>query len=192
MARGRKRKQGKRTPSGQLSRAGKFERILPNEHAQAMQAMFGDNYSDPIGRAYASGLLGRTDSEGNYVMPDEAKAILDTARALFRAYWQAYCVGPYQSAIADKTGGYEALPDAERLQAIKRREEWLNECLRCVDRMGVRRQFDALVIDVNPDQGPAWLDALIFGDPSASDKGKLRAALDALEAIANDRLTRAA
>lgn len=141
-----------------------------------MQSLYGTDGADQIGRAYRWGLLG----EGN-----EAKALLDLSRKLANAYWRAFTTGPIVSAIADKTGGSIVDLDHEK---IKRQEQWLTECLRFVDRMGVRRSFDQLVIDVNPDHGPPWLDNLIFArrthkhaDPM--DERRLREALDGLCAL---------
>lgn len=177
---GRKPKQGKRTESGRLSRAGMpavtFDK--GTERTQAMQALYGPDGSDAIGRAYRAGLLG----EGS-----EAKAILDTARKISNAYWVAYETGRYQNPLADRTHGSTVNLDHER---IKRREIWLSECLSFVKHMGpqVRRAFDQLVIDVNPDSGPQWLEHLIWAKrhDKPSDmrcEQALRAALDALEQL---------
>lgn len=186
-ATGRKSKSGKRTPSGRLSRA--KDCIVPvydrgTERTQMMRAFYGEQGSDAIGRAYQAGLLG----EGS-----EAKALLDTARRIANAYWQAFSTGSYQCALGDKSFGNTADLDHER---IKRREIWLGECLNTVSRMGVRRQFDQLVIDVNPDCGPSWLDSLVWNakqnlhrksheqiNPPSHDLKSLRAALDALEIL---------
>lgn len=171
---GRKRKPGPRTKSGRL--------ITPldrgTERVQAMQALYGPDGCDAIGRAYRAGLLG----EGN-----EAKALLDTARSISGAYWVAYEQGRYQCALGDRSFGNVAHIDQAK---VKRREEWLNECLTVVNRMGrdVRRAFDQLVIDVNADSGPAWLDAMIWHTkrkvpvPSAA-LVQFRKALDALEVL---------
>ena len=183
---GRKRKQGKRTPSGRLSRAGvppvTFDR--GTDRAQAMQVLYGPDGADAIGRAYRAGLLANLHHEG-----DKAKAMLDTARKIANAYWQAYETGRYQCTLGDKSGGSVAILDHER---IKRREQWLEEVLAFVNGMGrdVRRAFDQLVIDVHPDHGPTWLDAIIYAkrtgkpvDPRC--EGLLRRALDPLELLAN-------
>lgn len=178
---GRKRKPGKRTKSGQLSRAGMVPYDRGNERAQAMRALYGDNWSDPIGRAYEAKLLG----EGS-----DAKAMLDFARSLHVAYWRAYIVGPIRCTLA--TSGGKLTGDVIDFDAAKtrKREDWLNASLSFVTGMGVRRTFDQLVIDVNPDHGPDWLDRIIWDErknkatASASDHAKLRAALDALETLA--------
>jgi len=152
---GRKRKQGRRTASGQLSRAGIPSYDKGNERAQAMQALYGQDGCDAIGRAYRAGLLG----EGN-----EAKALLDLARALSNAYWATYASGKITCSIGDKTGG--AVVDIDDARTLKR-EKWLNACLAHVGSMGDRYRlaFDQLVIDINPDCGPQWLDRIITGRP---------------------------
>lgn len=149
-----------------------------------MRAFYGEQGSDAIGRAYQAGLLG----EGS-----EAKALLDTARRIANAYWQAFSTGSYQCPLGDRSFGNTADLDHER---IKRRELWLGECLALVSKMGVRRQFDQLVIDVLPDSGPSWLDSLVWTakqnlhrkaheklEPASHDQRTLRAALDALERL---------
>lgn len=180
---GRKRKPGARTKTGRLSRAGVMPYDHGTERAQAMKALYGDNWADAIGRAFAAGLLGE---------PDRAKPLLDHARAIHAAYWQAYTTTPLGSCLrnagSSRTTGSDVIDfDAER---IKRREQWLNETLRIVATMGVRRQFDQLVIDVNPDNGPAWLDRLLWdkrtgkNTSSESDHSAFRAAMDALVKLA--------
>lgn len=178
--RGRKSKAGKRTKSGQLSRAKPVTPLFDHgtERAQAMQVFYGQDGADAIGRAYRSGFLGTG---------AEAKAKLDTARRIAGAYWQAYSTGRITCTLGDRTGGSVVDLDHEK---IKRREQWLNEVLRYVERMGARSQFDQLVVDVNPDCGPPWLDRLIYAKRTGeqqdiADLRALRAALDPLEVLAN-------
>lgn len=172
---GRKRKQGARTKTGRLSRAiVNFDR--GTERAQAMQVLYGTDGCDAIGRAYRSGLLG----EGN-----EAKALLDLSRKLSNSYWRAFETGAIRSAIAEKTSGSVIDLDNEK---AKRQEAWLTESLRIVDGIGIRRSFDQLVIDVNPDGGPVWLDNLILAKRAEKtadpiDEKRLRDAMDGLFAI---------
>lgn len=176
---GRKRKSGNRTDSGRLSRAG----LGPDrgtERTQAIQALYGPDGADAIGRAYRAGLLG----EGS-----EAKALLDTARRISNSYWQAYATGTYTCPLADRTHGSVIDLDHEK---IKRREQWLNECLTLTRRMGPQtdRAFRQLVVDVNPDQGPPWLDRLCWAaqrsdQPASPDSNTLSAALVALGALAS-------
>lgn len=175
---GRKRRQGKvREPNGRASRVvyPAFDR--GTEHTQAMQALYGQDGCDAIGRAYRAGLLG-----------DDAKALLDIARSISNAYWIAYATGVYQCPLGERTHGSVADLNHER---IKRRELWLAGCLDDVRRMGstVDRAFRQLAIDVNPDSGPGWLDRLCFAartnkPADIADSHTLRAALDALEMLA--------
>jgi hypothetical protein len=135
-----------------------------------MQSLYGPDGSDAIGRAYRAGLLG----EGS-----DAKALLDTARRIAAAYWQAYSTGSYTCPLGNRTHGGVADLDHER---IKRREEWLRDCLAKVKH---RTQFDALVIDVNPDSGPEYLDRIIYAKrtstrPDEMDAQRLRFAIKAL------------
>jgi hypothetical protein len=180
---GRKRKNGRREPNGRPQRKTKTVRLVAaidrgSDHAQAMQVLYGNDGCDAIGRAYRAGLLGT----GN-----DAKAMLDMARSLSNAYWQAYEVGGFRSPIADRTHGGSASIDQER---VRRRETWLRESLESVARMGspVRRAFNQLCIDVNPDCGPRWLDDLVFAERRGvpgdmADRSSLRMALDALEML---------
>ncbi len=180
MGKGRKRKNVKRERNGRASRAGYPRRIEGNMRAQAMQVLYGTDGCDAIGRAFRSGLLG----EGS-----DAKAMLDTARSIANAYWQAYETGAIRCTLAEPMSGTVTDIDHER---IKRREEWLAENMEVVNRMGheVRRAFDQLVIDINPDHGPLWLDRLCYAERTHAveaknaDQRALRAALDALEALA--------
>lgn len=174
---GRKRKQGPRTPTGRLSRANAvpaFDR--GTERTMIVQALYGANGSDAIGRAYQSQLLG----EGS-----EAKALLDTARRIANCYWVAYSTGTYRCPLGDRTHGNVTDMDCEK---IKRREEWLNACLATVERMGLRSQFDALVINVHPDSGPVFLDNIIYAkrigkEPQPLDHQRLSLAIKALSAL---------
>lgn len=149
---GRTRRQAKREKNGRASRAGVPRFDKGTERAQAMTAPYGQDGADAIGRAYRAGLLGQG---------SDAKALLDMARRISNAYWQAYETGRYACPLADRTHGTVAILDHQR---IKRREEWLNDCLDHVRRKGpvARRAFYQLVIDVNPDCGPHFLDRLCF------------------------------
>ncbi len=173
MKAGRKRKPGPRKNGRLVVAIDKG-----TERTQAMQALYGPDGCDAIGRAYRAGLLG----EGS-----EAKAMLDLARSIAGAYWIAYEQGRYQCALADRSFGNVTPIDQA---AVKRREQWLAACLDDVNRMGrdVRRAFDQLVIDVHPDAGPAWLDEAVWYAkrrqpvPNAA-LIHLRKALDALEML---------
>lgn len=171
MAKGYKRKTGKRTKSGRLSRAGVSPVRIDrgSERAQAMRELYGDNCSDAIGRAFERGLLGSG---------TEAKSMLDTARAIHRAYWSNYANGPVRCALADRNGA--AVRDDEERE--RRQEAWLTQMLKIAARGGhtVRVLFDQLVVDINPDCGPLWLDRLLARDGNGEDWGRLATALDAL------------
>jgi hypothetical protein len=169
---GRRRKPGPRTATGaRPSRAGHvpaFDR--GSDRTQAMQALYGPDGSDALGRAYRAGLLG----EGS-----DAKALLDTGRRIANAYWQAYATGSYKCPLGDRTHGNIADMDHEK---IKRREEWLRDSLAKIKH---RTQFDALVIDVHPDSGPEYLDRIIYAKrtstiPDELDAQRLRFAIKAL------------
>lgn len=177
MAKGRPRKKGKREKSGRPSRAGvpRFDR--GTERAQAMTEFYGTDGCDAIGRAYRHGLLGSG---------QEAKNLLDTGRKVAKAYWQAYETGKIGCTLGERTGGSVVNLDHER---IKRREDWLTESLGIVSSLGARRVFDQLVIDINPDSGPDWLDRLCDADrtderQNLTDISKLRQAVYALQAVA--------
>lgn len=181
MGKGRKRKQGARTKSGRLSRAGQPRYDKGTERAQAMQALYGADGADAIGRAYRAGLLGSG---------SEAKALLDTARKVSNAYWAAYEVGGAFCTLGDKNhGGTAPVPP----EVVRRREEWLNGCLDTVKALGhaKRRCFEQLVVDVNPDCGPHWLDRLCYAHRSRgvmiepADATALENALTALAELAD-------
>lgn len=169
--RGRTRKPGPRTPSGQLSRA-RIDR--GNERAQAKQAKYGTDGYDALGRAFRSGLLGI-----------HGQTLLNTGRAICKAYWPMLQIGKEGCTLSTSIGGHRI--DTERDAA---REVWLLSQVRTIDAMGhdVRRAFDDLVIDLNPDYGPLWLDRLIARSPYPGDGDKLCKAIDALEMLAGVRM----
>lgn len=176
MAKGRKRKQGKREANGRLSRVGEVRFDTGTARAKLKFEQYGTDGADAIGRAYQAGLLG-----------EHGDAIRDTARKVFRAYWPMLEIGAYRCTLSDPSGANDNLTDPER---IKAREEWLTSILRRVDRMGhtSRKAFDSLVIDVHPDQGPKWLDSLIWHRKHAkpyptSDAQWLTLAIDAINEI---------
>lgn len=172
----RKRKPGRRTPSGRLSRAKLQPYDRGTERAQMIRAIYGTDCTDAIGRAYRAGLLG-----------DEAvaKPRLDLGRHLAALYWRHLKQGGWRCALADSNAGAVVIANPER---ERRREAWLVETLRAVDALGrpVRRAFDELVIDPWPDEGPAWLDRLILASrcrdrPERADMQTLAKAVAALD-----------
>lgn len=182
MAKGRKRKAGPRERNGRLARtAPLIDR--GTERAQARTAMYGTDGTDPIGRAHYHGLLG----------PD-ADTLKSAARQMFRAYWPMFGVGALRSAIGGSGGPTPANDDnlpPEALQRKIERERWYMDKLAEVDALGrdYRRAFGQLVIDINPDEGPAWLDRAInakrvFLDADRVDADTLAKALVGLRIIA--------
>lgn len=173
---GRKRKQGKRTKSGQLSRAGEPSIVKGSERAQAMQALYGQDGADAIGRAYRAGLLGDD---------NEAKALLDVGRKMARIYWRAYEVGPVSCTLGDKDFGTITATDNAKAKAA---EEWLERNLGRVGLMGtpMRKAFDQMVINPMPDHGPRWLDRLCWQarrnmDMDPADISMLALAIEGLQ-----------
>jgi len=179
MARGRKRKQGKREPNGRLSRKGQARIQFDHgtERAQVKFNQFGTDGADAIGRAYQAGLLG-----------ENADMLRDTARKIARAYWPMLEVGSYRCTLNNSFGGSSDDEDDGR---GKRREDWLTSVLRRADALGRkgRRAFDELVIDIQPDSGPVWLDRVINAqkrraEVPLNDAAQLRMAIEVLEAVA--------
>lgn len=175
-----KRKTGKkRTASGRLSRAKdnldapKFDH--GTERAAAKFLRFGTDGADAIGRAYVSGLLGKG---------QDAKTLLDTARAIFRAYWAWYEIGPIRCTLADRNSGAGVDNDSDR---EAKQEAWLNDMLSKAGKQGFNKRtwFDELVIDQNPDCGPIWLDAILERRSTAMDELKLQTVLGILNDCAN-------
>lgn len=171
--RGRQRKPGKRTPSGQLSRAGQtFDR--GSERTQAMQARFGVHYCWAMGRAYASGLLG----EGV-----EALNRYQAAKRFVKLHARFYGGSAYHCPLDRSPGGngHVSLSVGEDQE---RDRQWLRTATDAMDVAGARPYFDALVSVLNIDQGPFWLDSLIAGGRDHRDRMLLDAAIVALDIIA--------
>lgn len=177
--RGRPRKAGKRTTGNRPSRAGIEPNIVkPNLVTAAKVEMFGNHGADAIGRAYAAGLLG----EGS-----DAKRLLDIGRRMHVAYW-CELPGGYRCALDVRlpSSGEES---ADRAAYVKRQNAWLNERLDVLKRMhDHRRAFDGLCIDPHPDDGPQWLDEVIWAErhgrtASAAAQAMWSKALAALKAI---------
>ncbi len=161
--RGRPRKAGPREANGRLARS----IVKGNDRAQERLALYGQDGTDALGRAYVRGLLG-----------SDAKQLLDMGRAIARAYWSWYEVGPYACPLGIRTGsGIPADPEREA-----RQEDWLNAQLAIRDRhpFAQRQLFDQLVIAINPDEGPEWLDRLLTRKGDADDWARLAAALEVL------------
>lgn len=178
MARGRPRKAGKRTKSGQLSRSGANDnrRVTGNDRAVANQKRYRSNGHDPIGRAFETGLLGLQDGKPCQM----ARVRLDTARAMYRAYWPMLGIGRVGCTLGERNG-----PNGHgNLKA----EQWLKRQLDIVGPMGTaeRQAFDDLVLDGHFDEGPIWLDRLIAKQPNAKDEQRLNLAIAVIDRLANN------
>lgn len=168
MPKGRKRKQGKRTPAGQLSRAG--QRAKPSDWVQAQQDRFGNHYGSALGRAYASGLLG----EGN-----EAKARYDAGKKFTLRYTRTFGGDSYTCPLGDRSGSNDNHdPERDRHQ-----QEWLFEMMNKLDHAGVRPYLDQLLSSLYVDTGPYWLTDLLAGKRHPADVMVLNAAIKALDII---------
>lgn len=188
---GRKRSPGKRTASGALARAPKWD--YGCEGVQRRRALYGRPTAttsskgkrkpdegqtfDALGRAWSAGLLG-----------ERADELRDGGRIIAAQYWRAYGFRTPDSLARFQPSDGVGLLDSDREKII---EAALNDALDTVKRHGrdVRRAFDQLVIDLSPDCGPAWLDRIIFakrqGKPIAeADDNMLRLALIGLKEIA--------
>lgn len=175
MAKGRKRKDGKRTKTGRLSRAGLPSRDKGTDRTQDRQSVYGTDGSDAIGRAYRMGLLG-----------DDADNLLIGARRIFADYWPMMGQGVERCSLGDRaSGGYALDYSVEAMERQKEREGRLTSLLRRIDAMGhsTRSAFDGLVININPDYGPTWLDRIISGDATQADRAKLDMAIHALRSV---------
>jgi len=78
----------------------------------------------------------------------------------------------------------------ERASREEAREKALNKSLCLIEKRGraVRSAFDQLVIDLNPDHGPDWLDRIIAAkrcgeQPRMGDARLLALAVEGLDAI---------
>lgn len=172
MARGRKRKAGPRC-NGKSDRPSRAA-IGPdrgNTQTQAKHDRYGQDGVDAIGRAYCSGLLG----EGN-----EAKALLDTARALSHTYRQTFTIGPITCAIATRTYG-NGDPEYDRTALA---QAAIKAKLTAIARKGWRAPFYELVIEQHPDSGPQWVDRLITKQARPADRARLAIAIEAIALVA--------
>lgn len=153
MARGRPRKSGKRTKSDRLITP--QTRDNGTEAAQARRDIFGENGCDAIGRAYTIGVLGQ-----GHIATDR----LRIARQLFAWYWPSVGMPGYTCALNQEPRGHspEITPEQhrEQLERERRMNARLAEARKCGHE--AYRAFDQLVIDVNPDCGPDWLDLLVM------------------------------
>lgn len=156
---GRARKMGKRTAKGRLSRAKDAVFDRGSDRAQERKAQFHGHGYDAVGRAFEAGLLGRDAGRPTA----RAKMLMDLAQQLFRRYWRHFGIGPVGCTLGRaETGGGKGANEAGIDDGVNdaEQEAWLLRMLAMVPRRE-RRVFYELVIDINPDTGPIWLDRLI-------------------------------
>jgi hypothetical protein len=134
---------------------------------------------DALGRAYCAGLLGGG---------DQAQRRLLAGRKIASQYWRVYGFSTPDSLarFQPQHGAGPINPDQERI-----REDTLNDGLSLARSRGrdVARAFDQLVVDLNPDQGPAWLDRIVYAHrckktAAEPDTNMLRLAIEGLDQIA--------
>lgn len=187
---GRKRgKLSKGQPAGSRSASGRLRardplRVGPCDGIVRRRAMLGvaadDRETfDALGRAWAAGLL--------HPDPARAKAMLDAGRRMAAQYWRSYgFLTPDSLARFQPSAASAPANDDDQ----RRREEALTSSLDAVLKIGrsTRFAFDQLVIDMNPDSGPPFLDRIIFAHrqrqkASETDYALLRRACDGLEVV---------
>lgn len=143
---------------------------------------------DAIGRAWAGRLL-----EGREI---ESTRLRDRAREIAGLYWRHLCPrgattvsSLYANMVSEENPSAAARPvviAAEAEERERRQEARLLRIVRLADAQGqeARAAFDELVIDINPECGPPWLDRLLSPKPnSESDLRKLDKALRCLGVV---------
>ena len=153
-------------------------------HVPALSKALRDDTFDAIGRAYSGGLLDAFRAE-----PGD---IRDAARAFAVLYWRKLPApnpvsGLYRNMVPGLVEELPAGVDRERaiLDADERdeaQERRLNQILFAFQRRGggARAAFDQLVIDCFADDGPPWLDRLLQGRGSLTDRDMLNRAVGAI------------
>ena len=185
------RKLRKGQPKGSRSASGRkrdrtVQRVEPCDGVLRKRSFYGaaandTDYADAIGRAYSAGLLGNG---------EKAKDLLNAGRKVAWQYWAVfkpeYPTPDTLARFQPQSGGAPVDPDRERIL-----EDALTDTLTMLNRYGrdVRRAFDKLVIDMNPDCGPAWLDRIITAQrakqtAAEGDMNMLRLAVIGLEMVA--------
>ena len=135
---------------------------------------------DALGRAWQAGLL-HNDRQ-------RAKVLLDAGRKIAAQYWRVYGFPTPDSLARFQPQDARGIMDPAK---EKIREDALNDALEIVGKRGrvVRKYFDELVIDMNPDAGPRWLDRIIFAHrrrerAAEQDYAWLKLAIEGLETVA--------
>lgn len=176
MGRGRPAKSGRRTKSGALARNNYPQPAYDRgtERVQAMKARYGEHYSTALGRAYAAGLLG-----------DEQQAMdrYQAGKKFARLYSRLIDVHPYTCPLDNSPRGGNVV-DLEYDERGMAEQQWLFEAMDKLDRIGARPWLDQLISIMHIDHGPAFLDRLLSGGRDPCDRTLLKAALDALDALA--------
>lgn len=180
----RPRKQGKRTAKGRISRAKAASFDRGSDRAQERNARFHGHGYDAIGRAFEAGLLGWDGGRPTA----RAKMLMDMAHSISRAYWCNYEVGATGCTLG--RGGASGSHMGPPITGLDdpRQEEWLVRMLAMVPARE-RALFDQLVIDINADSGPMWLDRLIAARGGSAvvqavDEARLAAVLRRLDLLA--------
>lgn len=185
-----KRKLMKGQPVGARSLSGrKRDRtpliVAPCMGVERRKALMGvpandTNTCDAIGRAYVAGLL--------HGAPDRALELMNAGRKIATQYWRVLGFTT-QDSLARFQPSQPSTPMDPALEKL--REDAFNVALSLVDARGrdVRRAFDHLVIDPQPDSGPPWLDRIIYAQrrgqrASEGDYAMLRLAVEGLSALA--------
>lgn len=174
MARGRKRKLGKREPNGRIQRTPEMRYDKGTERTQAMRERFGDHYSTAIGRAYSAGLLGH------------GQQGLDryTEGKRFARVYARLIARPYRCPLNDTPRGLAGDADHER---ERREQDWFFDMARKLDDEGLRPWLDQLLSDIYTDAGPYWLDAILNGGKHPADHAVLECAVKALDVLTPKR-----
>lgn len=134
---------------------------------------------DALGRAYCAGLLGAG---------ERADRRLQAGRKIAAQYWRVLGF-PTPDSLARFQPQQPSMPLDPKTERI--REDALTTALDMVRARGrdVRKFFDQLVIDPNPDQGPPWLDAMVGAHrerraASERDTTALGLAMEGLDVLA--------
>lgn len=174
MAKGRNRKQGKRTQSGRLSRAGEPRFDKGNDKVQSLRARYGEHYNSALGRAFAAGLLGKD---------QDAADRLNEGKRFARVYAKVLDRS-YRCALDTTPRGSSGEHDHEHEQA---EQDWLIAMCKKLDDAGLRPWLDQLLSPVWTDAGPVWLDRVLAGGRHKGDMAVLNCALAALDLITPKR-----
>lgn len=174
---GRKRKNGQRTASGALKRNNYPQPVYDrgSDRIKAQREKYGEHYNSPIGRAYASGLLG-----------DEATAMnrLQAGKRFSRVYGSLIEQGRYGCPLGRELRSVGTSGSVTGMEACMKTQEWLFDAMRDLDRDQLRPWLDQVLASEYHDHGPVWLDRLLMGGRDPYDRAMLNNAIKALDAIA--------